>query len=180
MKEVNMAKKEGEWTSAELQDCHSRILLIEGNARMSDLKLQQELAYTQDALSNSEAMVNKIKHPLSQAPAHTVTLTKTRDQLSKCVVHLPEKVKHSLEEPHALKEKGIFTKQAHTMTHELVKVRVPMEQVGSAVKAVAQGVGVNVKGHISAHSAGLEGGLAPQLQLVHEIEHTPDKFKFVM
>ena len=150
---------------------------------MSDLKLQQELARTRDALSKSEAMVNKIKHPLSQAQARIVTLTKTRDRLSKHVARLPEKVKHSLEKPHALKEKGIFTEQARTMTRELVKVGVPMEQVGSAVKAVAQGFGVNVKGHISARSVGritLEGGLAAQLQLVHEIEHAPGKFKFVM
>jgi hypothetical protein len=50
-----------------IQECHSSILVIEGNARMSDLKLQQELACTQDALSRSEAMVNKTKHQLLQA-----------------------------------------------------------------------------------------------------------------
>ena len=65
-----------------------------------------------------------------------------------------------------------------TMTCELVKVRVPIEQVGSAVKAVAQGFGVNVKGRISVCSIGcitLERGLATQLQIVHEIEHAPGK-----
>ena len=73
------AKKnvDGLWT--ELQECHSNILVIEGNARLSDLKLQQELAHTQDALSRSEAMVNKTKHPLSQAQARITALTKTRD-----------------------------------------------------------------------------------------------------
>jgi hypothetical protein len=87
-------------------------------------------------------------------------------------------VQHSLEKPYSLKENGIFSKQTRTMTHELVKVGVPMEQVGSAVKAVAQGFGVNVKGCISVHSIGhimLEGGIAAQLQIVHEIEHVPGK-----
>ena len=81
---------------------------------------------------------------------------------------LPEKVQHSLEKPYSLKENGIFSEQTWTMTRELVKVGVPMEQVGSAVKAVAQGFGVNVKGCISARSVGritLEGGLAAQLQM---------------
>jgi hypothetical protein len=53
-----------------------------------------------------------------------------------------------------------------------------MEQVSSAVKVVAHGFGVNVKGCISACSVGcitLEGGLAAQLQIVHEIEHAPGK-----
>ncbi|KAF8220609.1 hypothetical protein L208DRAFT_1089625, partial [Tricholoma matsutake] len=78
---------------------------------------------------------------------------------------------------YSLKENGIFTEETWTITCELVKVRVPMEQVGNAVKAVAQGFGVNVKGCISACSIGcitLEGGLAAQLQIVHEIEHAPE------
>jgi hypothetical protein len=83
-----------------------------------------------------------------------MALTRTRDRLSKHIACLPEKVKHSLEKPYSLKENGIFSEQTQTMTCELVKVGVLMEQVGSAVKAVAQGFGVNIKGCISVHSIG--------------------------
>jgi chromosome segregation ATPase len=148
------AKKKVDGLRTELQECRSNILVIEGNARLSDLKLQQELARTRDALSRSEAMVNKTKCPLSQAQARITALTRTRDRLSKRIARLPEKVQHSLEKPYSLKENGIFSEQTRTMTRELVKVGVPMEQVGSAVKAVAKGFGVNVKGCISARSVG--------------------------
>jgi chromosome segregation ATPase len=172
------AKRKLDELQEEVHDCQSRITVLEGNARMLDIKLLQELAHSRAALSKSEAMISKTKHPLSQAQARITTLTKTRDRLVKRVARLPGKVKSVLEKPHALKEKGIFTEQARTMTRELVKAGVPMEQVGSAVKAVAQGFGVNIKGNISARSVGritLEGGIAAQLQLVHEIQHAPGK-----
>jgi hypothetical protein len=106
------------------------------------------------------------------------TLTKTRDRLAKRVARLPGKMQSALKKPHVLKEKGIFTEQARTMTRELVKVGVPVEHIGGAVKAVVQGFGVNIEGDISARSVGritLEGGIAAQLQLVHEIQHAPGK-----
>jgi hypothetical protein len=92
-------------------------------------------------------------------------------------------VKHSLEKPHSLKANGAFKEQTRTMTHELAKVGVPMEQVGGAVKAVAQGFGINIDGCISSCSVGcitLEGGLAAQLQTVHEIDHAPGKLKVLL
>jgi hypothetical protein len=90
--------------------------------------------------------------------------------VGECKVLLPGKMQSALKKPHVLKEKGIFTEQAWTMMCELVKVGVPVEHIGGAVNAVAQGFGVNIDGDISAHSVGcitLEGGIATHL--VHEI-----------
>jgi hypothetical protein len=108
----------------------------------------------------------KTRDALSQAQAQITTLTKTCMKLSKCVAWIPEKIAKALSKPHALKENCVFMEDTHMMTHELVKLGVPMEQVGNTVEAVAKGVGVNVKGHISTQSVGcvtLEGGLAAQL-----------------
>jgi hypothetical protein len=131
---------------------------------------------TRASLSRSEQLLCKTRDALSQAQARITTLTKSREKLSKRVTRFPEKLEKALSKPFALKENGVFTEDTRTMTRELVKLGVPMEQVGNAVEAVAKGVRVNVKGHISTRSVGrvtLEGGLAAQLQLVHEIENAP-------
>lgn len=156
----------------ELQSCRSGLHVAEGNCRMMDMAMTN----TQATLARTEQLWSKTRDTLSRAQAWITTLTKTHVKLSKRVARIPEKIEKALSKPHPLKENGFFTEDTRMMTRELVKLGVPMEQVSNTVEAVAKGVGVNVKGHISTRSVGrvtLEGGLTAQLQLVHEIENVP-------
>jgi hypothetical protein len=64
---------------------------------------------------SSEQLLCKTRDALSQAQARISTLTKSREKLSKRVTRFLEKLGKAL------------------MTRELVKLGVPMEQVGNAV-----------------------------------------------
>jgi hypothetical protein len=72
-----------------------------------------------------------------------------------------------------MKEKGIIKEACREMLRELQVLNVPVEKVNDVVHVVARGFGLKVKDKVSARAVGRimwEGGIAAEIQLVHEIE----------
>jgi hypothetical protein len=118
---------------------------------------------------------------LARMQKRVASSSKTCNRLSMRLARLPEKVSRVLDQPHQLKEKGVIRDGTRHIVRDLVQLGVPMENVSSALEAVAQGLGMKVKGHVSTRSVGrivLEGGVAAKLQLVHEIEQAEGVFLF--
>lgn len=60
------------------------------------------------------------------------------------------------------------------MLHELQVLNVPVKKINAVIHAVSKGFGLNVKDNVSARAVGHimhEGGVAAQIQLVHEAEN---------
>jgi hypothetical protein len=73
-----------------------------------------------------------------------------------------------------MKEKGVIKEDCREMLRELQVLNVPVEKVNDVVHVVAKGFGLNVKDSVSARAVGRivrEGGVAAEIQLVHEVEH---------
>lgn len=81
-----------------------------------------------------------------------------------------------------LKEKGIVKDSARDMVRTMLTNNVAAERVNTLVKSVTDFLGMTLRDGISARSAGRimkEGGVASELQLVHEIETARGKFKSI-
>lgn len=65
------------------------------------------------------------------------------------------------------------------MARALVKAGCGQAHVSAVIKEISAGIGVMVTGNISRRTVGrsiLEGGVAAELQLAHEIKQTDSKF----
>jgi hypothetical protein len=81
-----------------------------------------------------------------------------------------------------MKDKGVIKEDCREMLRELQVLNVPVEKINAVIHVVAKGFGLNVKDQVSARAVGRimrEGGVAAQIQLVHEAEHAKgEQFPF--
>ena len=76
-------------------------------------------------------------------------------------------------------ENGAVNQEVRQMARALVKAGCGQAHVSTVIKQISAGIGVTVTGNISRRTVGrsiLEGGIAAELQLAHEIKQTDSKF----
>jgi hypothetical protein len=174
VKKSTRAKKQNGVLQEKLKTAEADAVLARATANSIYVSTSAELDHTRETLARTEKS-------LVQMQDRVVSSAKTRNRLSMRLARMPKKVSRVLSQPHQLKEKGVIREETRHIVRELVQLGVPMENVSNTLEAVAQGLGVGIKGHISTRSVGrivLEGGVAAKLQLVHEIEQAQSAYLF--
>jgi chromosome segregation ATPase len=163
------AKKQIKILQEKLQTSEAEALLSRTTANITQVNTNFKLKQTQNTLLQTSSSLEEVQARLTSS-------MKREKKLAMRLARMPPKIANkSLQ----LKDHGIIREETRDMVRNLVQLGVPMENVSSALKSVAEGLGVQVQGHVSTRSIGrivLEGGVAAKLQLVHEIEHAPSAY----
>lgn len=133
-----------------------------------------------DQLSQSEHSLANTQSHLAQALESEANLKRkyntTRMRLSRGEV----RYKHKLYEPrtHRMKIKGVISDDSREMIQGLVGLGVSTKKVNEVIQTVAGGIGFPVVDRIDSHSVSritLEGGIAAEMQLAHEVHSAGGK-----
>jgi hypothetical protein len=174
VKKATRAKKQNGVLQEKLKAAEAEVFLARTTANSIHVSTSAELVRTQETLARTE-------RSLVQIQDHVASSSKTRNRLSMRLARMPAKTSPNISQPYQLKEKGVIGEETRRIVRDLVQLGVPMENVSNTLETVAQGLGVEIKGHISMRSVGrivLEGGVAAKLQLVHEIENTQSVYVY--
>jgi len=158
---------------AQMEESLSDVIdnLMEELATVKD-NLMEELATVKDNLMEELATV-KDKLETSQKKIHALDMQQRRapDILARKVEQAVNKVRAEKAELHLL-DKGVYTPTAKALARKLTTAGCSKEFVGAVIEAVCKAAGVTVDAVISRRTVGraiLEGGIAAELQIGHEI-----------
>lgn len=135
--------------------------------RLKVSKAGQSLGEVQERVTRAEERINKLRRE-----KNALRMRKSRDNDSHTRALQKERVT-------SLKEKGVIGDAARTMVRDLASLNVPVEHVGPVIDAVAKAVGVTITDSLGPRSVGrivLEGKVAGDIQLIHEMRTAKSKF----
>ena len=161
--------KEAKASAYQLQ---SSLLLVEKSCN----KIRRTSDTVFEHLQARIASLEDTKHRLTEVHANE---RKKRRYLKKVYTALQMRQRTSLRQhPFQLVKKGVYTQQARALARYLVSTGTAEKKVGAAIKTVGMAFGVKIKRTMSARTvkrAGLEGGVAADIQLVYEILKSDSK-----
>ncbi|KAJ7908522.1 hypothetical protein B0H13DRAFT_1617392 [Mycena leptocephala] len=117
-----------------------------------------------------------LQQSLEKSRDRNEELTRSRAALAKKVARLPARIESGAAKLafKSLKEHGVISSEIRGCVRDLVALGAPLEGVSKMIHAVAKGLNIKITDTISARSAGrivLEGGVAANLQIVHNIKN---------
>jgi hypothetical protein len=94
-------------------------------------------------------------------------------QKARAVTKALEKAQAVVPNERHMKKKGIVQDECWEMLRDLQTLNVPVEKLNEVVHVVGRGFGLEIKDNVSTRTIGRvmrEGGIASEMQLVHEID----------
>lgn len=147
------------WQTTADEIVHLKLTVARKSAEISELKL---------LLKSSRKKIRALQRRCTRAPD-------VRARAVARALHAAARKSATFD----LCQNGAVRNEVRQMARALVKAGCGQEHVSAVIKEVSAGIGITVTGSISRRTVGrsiLEGGIAAELQLAHEIKQTDSKF----
>lgn len=135
--------------------------------RLKVLEAESSLEEVREDLARAEGKIDGLKRDKNKLRMRT---SRANNHVSRVV---------EAERVSSLKENGVIRDAARNMVRELASLNVPVEHVAPVIDAVAKGIGTRVTDSLGPRSVGrivLEGKIAADIQLIHEMRTAKSKY----
>ena len=151
----------------------AKALELLDNTMVENQALKDQLCHL---IQSSAAEVSDLKNTLNESRKKVQALQKQVKCQPQALERAVEKAVKQ-QKTYDLLKKGVYTPEARALARLLVQAGCSQDYVGEVIQKICHQVGVEVTGKMSWRSVSqsiLEGGVAAELQLVHEITNATD------
>jgi hypothetical protein len=151
----------------------AKALELLDNTMVENQALKDQLCHL---IQSSAAEVSDLKNTLNESRKKVQALQKQVKRQPQALERAVEKAVKQ-QKTYDLLKKGVYTPEARALARLLVQAGCSQDYVGEVIQKICHQVGVEVTGKMSRRSVSqsiLEGGVAAELQLVHEITNATD------
>ena len=131
--------------------------------------------------SQTHVTQSQLKAELAESKRKNRTLQKHCDRIPDVTANAAKRAKHNSDkenQTYRLLHKGTYKPQARELARMLVAAGCSKEYVGTVIQMICKKAGITVQGKISRRTVSraiLEGGIAAQIQLGHELTQAKGK-----